>query len=51
MTDERAVRMAQETGALAAAIRREVEEHPERHPYLCSCVLCRALAMHDRRQP
>lgn len=47
MTDERAVRMAQETAALAAVIRRYVEDAG--HPTGCLCDLCAALAVHDRR--
>ena len=49
MTDERAVRMAQENAALAAAIRRHIEI--EEHAPDCVCGLCVALAVHDRRQP
>lgn len=47
MTDERAVRMAQETAALAAAIRRYIDAGG--HTNRCTCYLCTALAVHDRR--
>lgn len=47
MTDERAVRMAQETAAHTAAFRRYTEAGHTN----CTCVLCVALAVHDRRDP
>lgn len=50
MTDERAVRMAQETAALAGAIRRYTDTPGHLDGNCGPCVLCAALAVHDRKR-